>query len=216
MDLSWHQPGPSALVDASNQGQSDLCFYGLLKYFANLILFHQGYLFLVPAFPLVSGIWFLMAGLASKDWSKRCIQYLGLFHVQSHWGPCLIHQQAHIFPGLFAAHVLIEALLLAFDIPGQIQLQLHFGFPNCISACSLETVSVFLPGYPFLLPIYIYLIFMSEFCQAFTGHPRTCCDGLLLILEEAILEHQSAFLDIFSLQGLTPWESFKQIFEYSF
>lgn len=101
MDLSWHQPGPSALVGASDQDQSDLRFYGLLKYFANLILFHPGYLFLVPAFPLISGIWFLMAGLASKDWSKRCIQYLGLFHVQSHWGPCLIHQQAHIFPGLF-------------------------------------------------------------------------------------------------------------------
>lgn len=62
----------------------------------------------------------------------------------------------------------------------------------------------------------LYILNFYVWVLPFTGHPRTCCDGLLLILEEAILEHQSAFLDIFSLQGLTPWESFKQIFEYSF
>jgi len=78
------------------------------------------------------------------------------------------------------------------------------------------SVSVFLLGYLFLLLPYISLNFVFEFFQEFPGHPcRICWEGLLLILEEAILEYQSAFLDSFSLQGLIPQETFKQILEYS-
>lgn len=61
------------------------------------------------------------------------------------------------------------------------------------------------------------LLFMFEFCQEllFNSYNRSdifawllaCCNRLFLTLEEIILEHQTAFLGPFSIQGLIPWKS---------
>lgn len=54
--------------------------------FCDLMLFHQGYLFLTPAFaPGLKNSAFLKTGLDSEG-----IQYLNLFYVLCHEGPCLI------------------------------------------------------------------------------------------------------------------------------
>lgn len=56
-----------------------------------------------------------------------------------------------------------KVLLIAFDTPQQMQYQLGFGFPNCITAC-LDDVSVCIPGYLSPLPPSLYFLFMFESC----------------------------------------------------
>lgn len=72
---------------------------------------------------------------------------------------------------LFVTYIPIEALLVAFDIPGQIPFQLGFGFPKPIPACS-DDVSVFFPGYLSLLPPPARLLFVFELCQELLSHPH--------------------------------------------
>ena len=96
----------------------------------DLILSHQGYIFLAPAVTL--GLWdlrFLKARIASKDWGKDGILHLCLFHVLCNQVPCLINQWAHIFLShAFVPYVLTEAFLLVFDICGQIQFSWALAF----------------------------------------------------------------------------------------
>jgi len=54
-----------------------------------------------------------------------------------------IQQQTHIFPSLpSAAYGLVEALLVAFHVPCQIQLQMSFGFTKSTPACSVSLYSI--------------------------------------------------------------------------
>lgn len=58
----------------------------------------------------------------------------------------------HGFP--FVAYVLIEAHLVVFGIPSQIQFQLGFSFINFNPGCS-DNISVFLPvTHPYFHPLY--------------------------------------------------------------
>lgn len=62
-------------------------------------------------------------------------------------------------------YVLIEAFLLVFDIPAQIQFWVGAVFPNTILACS-----VCIPGYLSLLLLSRYFLVMFEFIQELSGH----------------------------------------------
>lgn len=98
--------------------------------YPDLIIFHQGYIFLAPAFP--SSLWdlqFLEAGLASEDCGKEGIQYLSLFYVLYKQISHLIKQWIRISSSLpIVVHVLTEALFVVLDILGQIQSHIHFSF----------------------------------------------------------------------------------------
>ena len=146
--------------------------------FPDLITFHQGCAFLAPDFP--SAFWdlgFLKASLTSKDRSKKAFR-TSSFSMSCHQGPCTTQQQAHTSATL---SLFIEVLLAFFDIPGQIHLQVGFGFSHCIFACS-EIVSIFLPGYLSLLLPSVYALFMSEFFQEFPVHHASLPASLLDIL----------------------------------
>lgn len=81
------------------------------------------------------------------------------------------------------------------------QFHLVFSFPNFIPACP-DNVSVFLPGYPSLLPPCVYFLFMFEFGQELLVHQcrplgiftwlLMYWDGAFWSLDKMILE--SSFL----------------------
>lgn len=118
-------------------GPMDFQMSSFAKIFPDLILFHQEYVFLAPEFPPV--LWdhgFLKAGFAGKDWWKKGIQYLGLSTLLCNQVSCFIELWAHSFPRLsFVTSVIVEDLLVVFDIPGQIQFSLDCSFPNFIPVC---------------------------------------------------------------------------------
>lgn len=85
--------------------------------------------------------WFLRTGLTGKNCGKKGAQDPSLFLVLCHQVPNLIQQQAHILPSLpFATHTRTEALLVAFDITGQVLYS--FNFPNFIPGYSVSLYSL--------------------------------------------------------------------------
>ena len=57
-----------------------------------------------------------------------------------------------------------ESFLDIFHIVCQVQLHLHLGFPDPISACP-DGIPVFFPGHPSLLPLPILFLLISQFEQ---------------------------------------------------
>lgn len=99
--------------------------------------------------PLSLGSWFLEGQSCSQRLRQR-----RPFIPESFPGPHLAEQWDHIFPSLsLVTYVLIQALLVYFDISGQMQFHLAFRFSNFIPGCS-DNASAFLPCYHTLLGLY--------------------------------------------------------------
>lgn len=118
--------------------------------------------------------------------------------------PCLIQQQAHIFPSLpFPADKPVEDFLVALRILLQIQLQQGFGFPNSVAA---HSESLYSPGSPdpaSTFCCFLFFFWSSLFIHAGLLSPLLDFlyrDGPFLSLEEKMLENQLALLDTSSFQ----------------
>lgn len=152
-------------------------------------------------------------GWSCEDWGKEGIQHPSTFHVLCHQGPCPIQQQVSIFPNLPSVSC-VQALLVVFDNPHQIQFHLGFDFPNSVSACS-DSFSI-PPGLPDPSSTFCILLFICKFCQEHLVYPHkspgiftwpSICQNRpslseLLNLDETILEYKPGFLSSSPLQGL--------------
>lgn len=78
----------------------------------------------------------------------------------------VMRERAGVFPCLLLiTNIPIEAFLVAFDIPGQIQCQFGFDCPSYIFVCS-DSISVLFPGYLSLLSpsVVFFFFFFFLFC----------------------------------------------------
>lgn len=99
--------------------------------------------------------------------------------------PLLFHVLCHHASAPFSnvsTYVLREAHLVAFDIPQQIQIQVGFGFPNCM----MGSVAVFLPGYLLSVPASTFCM-LSSCVLSFTRSNLFIHAGFLEFLLDFLL-----------------------------
>lgn len=79
--------------------------------FSNLILLHQGYVFLAPGFPTsLRHLGLLRTSLTSIGQGEQDIEYL--FHLLCYQVPCLIQQRDSIIPSIIICLMLVSKLCL--------------------------------------------------------------------------------------------------------
>lgn len=157
----WHQPAPSFLLDVSHQ---DLCnsLCPVCCVFPDLI-FCQGYNFLAPDFPLVSG--------ASDSW-RLTLLAKAAFSTSASSVSCVTRLPVSLSSGpIFSLffYLLLMYLQKSFLLPlTSLQFQLGFGCPVSLHG---STIFVLFLGCLSLLPPSVCVLFATGFCQEQIVHP---------------------------------------------
>mgnify|MGYP001852255978 CR=1 FL=1 len=108
-----------------------------------------------------TGLWHLGFLKASPAADAKKVLNISSFICRLPPDPCPIQQRAYIFPGyLFAADKSLQVFLVALHVPCQTQLQMYFGFPNPIVACSVS-IFLFLLGHMGDLLLLVCFLFLS-------------------------------------------------------
>lgn len=119
-----------------------------------LILSHsrQFCMLLVPAFGFCD-VGTMTGTLTGETRGKKVAERLNLLHMAGNQVSCFLLERTHISPPIFLLAPMYQwgFSCCTSDIPGHIKFSHAFSFPNLFPSC-LDNISIFLPGYPSLLP----------------------------------------------------------------